>query len=194
VLIDKKICMIVELKDDTRDSSYAAAGLSTYSDSKSIVLSYISIFETLWKQNELYEKLKIHDKMQREFIDVAAHELRTPIQPILGLAQVLQSAMKKDKNGSNVHYQDLLDPIVRNAKRLQQLAEDILDVTKIESESLQLKKELLNVNEVILAVLPDHGSNIKKMSTSNNNAKIALNSKDDVFVMADRSRLFQGVP
>jgi two-component system, OmpR family, sensor histidine kinase VicK len=191
VLIDKKICMIVELKDDTRDSSYAAAGLSTYSDSKSIVLSYVSIFETLWKQNELYEKLKIHDKMQREFIDVAAHELRTPIQPILGLTQVLQSAMKNDNNVSNVHYQELLDPIVRNAKRLQQLAEDILDVTKIESESLQLKKELLNINEVILAVLADNGSNIKKMSTSNNNAKIALNSKDDVFVMADRSRLFQ---
>jgi signal transduction histidine kinase len=183
--------MIVELKDDTRDSSYAAAGLSTYSDSKSIVLSYVSIFETLWKQNELYEKLKIHDKMQREFIDVAAHELRTPIQPILGLAQVLQSAMKNDNNVSNVHYQELLDPIVRNSKRLQQLAEDILDVTKIESESLQLKKELLNINEVILAVLTEHGSNIKKMSTSNTNAKIALNSKDDVFVMADRSRLFQ---
>jgi two-component system, OmpR family, sensor histidine kinase VicK len=191
VLIDNEHCMIVELKDDTRDNSYTAAGLSTYSNSKSIILSYASIFEILWKQNELYEQLKIHDKMQREFIDVAAHELRTPIQPILGLTQVLQSAMKNDNNASNVHYQELLDPIVRNAKRLKQLTEDILDVTKIESQSLHLKKELLNVNEVILAVLADHGSSVKKMSVNNTNVKITLNCKDDVFVMADRSRLYQ---
>jgi two-component system sensor histidine kinase VicK len=193
VLIDKKHCMILELKDDTRDSSYTAAGLSTYSNSKSIILSYASIFEILWKQNELYEQLKIHDKMQKEFIDVAAHELRTPIQPILGLAQVLQSKMKSDNNASNAHYQELLNPIVRNAKRLQQLTEDILDVTKIESQSLQLKKELLNINEVILTVLADYGTNIKKIQSgiTNSNVKIALNSKDYVFVMADRSRLYQ---
>ncbi|HYZ49817.1 MAG TPA: HAMP domain-containing sensor histidine kinase, partial [Nitrososphaeraceae archaeon] len=191
VLIDNEHCMIVELKDDTRDNSYTAAGLSTYSNSKSIILSYASIFEILWKQNELYEQLKIHDKMQREFIDVAAHELRTPIQPILGLTQVLQSAMKNDNNVSNVHYQELLDPIVRNAKRLKQLTEDILDVTKIESQSLQLQKELLNVNEVLLAVLADYGSSVKKISVNNTNVKITLNCKDDVFVMADRSRLYQ---
>jgi two-component system, OmpR family, sensor histidine kinase VicK len=193
VLIDNEHCMVVELKDDTRDSSYTAAGLSTYSNSKSIILSYASIFEILWKQNELYEQLKIHDKMQKEFIDVAAHELRTPIQPILGLAQVLQSKMKSDNNASNVHYQELLDPIVRNVKRLQQLTEDILDVTIIESQSLQLKKELLNINEVILTVLADYGTNIKKIQSgiTNSNVKIALNSKDYVFVMADRSRLYQ---
>jgi two-component system sensor histidine kinase VicK len=191
VLIDNEHCMVVELKDDTRENSYDAAGLSTYSDSKSIVLSYSSIFEILWEQNELYEQLKVQDKMQREFINIAAHELRTPIQPILGLTQVLQSAMKNDNNVSNVHYQELLDPIVRNAKRLKQLTEDILDVTKIESQSLRLAKERLNVNEVILAVIADHGSNMKKMSTGNANVKIALSSKDDAFVMADRSRLYQ---
>jgi signal transduction histidine kinase len=190
VLIDKKHCMILELKDDTTDNSYNAAGLSTYSDSKSIILSYASIFEILWKQNELYEQLKMHDKMQKEFIDVAAHELRTPIQPILGLSQILLSKIKdNDNNTNNTHYQELLNPIVRNAKRLQQLTEDILDVTKIESQSLQLKKELLNVNEVILAVIADYGSNIKKIH--DNIVKINLTSKDDVLVMADRSRLYQ---
>jgi signal transduction histidine kinase len=190
VLIDKKHCMILELKDDTTDNSYNAAGLSTYSDSKSIILSYASIFEILWKQNELYEQLKMHDKMQKEFIDVAAHELRTPIQPILGLSQILQSKIKdNDNNTNNIHYQELLNPIVRNAKRLQQLTEDILDVTKIESQSLQLKKELLNVNEVILAVIADYGGNIKKIH--DNIVKINLASKDDVLVMADRSRLYQ---
>ena len=187
VLIDKKHCMIVELKDDTRDKSYESAGLSTYSDSKSIVLSYVSIFEILWKQNELYEQLKIHDKMQREFIDVAAHELRTPIQPILGLSQVLQSRLKHDKT-NNIDYRELLDPIVRNAKRLQQLTEDILDVTKIESQSLQLKKEVLNINDVLLAVLADYGSNVKKLA---HNVKITFNAKEDMYVAADRLRLYQ---
>src|ERR687898_1792819 len=89
VLSDRKECIITELKDDTKDNSYSAAGLSTYSKSKSIVSSYVSIFESIWKQTELYEQLKVHDKMQREFINVAAHELRTPIQPILGLSEVL---------------------------------------------------------------------------------------------------------
>ena len=78
VLADRKECTIIELKDDTKDISYSAAGLSTYSNSKSTVSSYVSIFETFWKQTELYEKLKVHDKMQKEFINVAAHELRTP--------------------------------------------------------------------------------------------------------------------
>src|ERR687897_2997700 len=141
VLVDKKECVIIELKEDAEDNSYNAAGLTTYSDSKSIVSSYISIFESFWKQTELYEQLeesnkqiteaneqlKVHDKMQKEFINIAAHELRTPIQPILGLAEVLSS-----KRGRIEQYNELIDAIIRNAKRLQRLTEDILDVTKIE--------------------------------------------------------------
>src|ERR687883_990309 len=96
LIIDRKYCLIVELKDDTKDNSYEAIGLATYSNSTSTVLSYASIFESLWNQTELYEQLKVHDKMQKEFIDIAAHELRTPIQPILGLSQVLQSKMRND--------------------------------------------------------------------------------------------------
>jgi two-component system, OmpR family, sensor histidine kinase VicK len=199
LVVDRKASLVMELKDDSKSTFYETIGLSTYSNSKAGILSYVAIFENLWKQSELYDQLKeaheqvkIHDKMQREFIDVAAHELRTPIQPILGLSQVLQSKLEKDKN---TEYQELLDPIVRNAKRLQQLTEDILDVTKIESQSLQLKKELLNINYVILSVLADYGTKIKKLdnnnNNNNNNVKITFNSKGDLFVMADRSRLYQ---
>src|SRR5215212_2379706 len=80
LLVDRKFSLTVELKDDTKETSYEA------------------IFDTLWKQvdlygelRDLYEQLKVHDKMQKEFINIAAHELRTPIQPILGLAEVLSS-------------------------------------------------------------------------------------------------------
>ena len=85
VVIDKKHSLVVELKDDTKQTTEEAVGLATYSNSKPTVLSYSSIFESLWKQIELYEQLQIHDKVQKEFINTAAHELRTPIQPIIGI-------------------------------------------------------------------------------------------------------------
>jgi len=181
VLSDRKECIIIELKDDTKDSSYSAAGLSTYSNSKSIVSSYVSIFESIWKQTELYEQLKVHDKMQKEFINVAAHELRTPIQPILGLSEVLQSKIKDNEQRA------LVDVISRNAKRLQRLTEDILDVTRIESQSLSLKKETFNLNEIIMSILAEYGSR----TGSKNNVKITFASKDDFTVQGDIGRLGQ---
>jgi two-component system sensor histidine kinase VicK len=192
LIVDRKEVMSWELRDDNIENPYQAGGLATYSNNKSIASSYATIFETFWKQTELYEQSQNFNKMQNEFINIAAHELRTPIQPILGLSQVLQS---KIKNNNNIEYKELLCAIVRNAKRLQQLTENILDVTKIESQSLQLKKELLNVNEIILSVIADYDSstsnnNIKKVHNENN-VKITFSSKDDIFVMADRSRLYQ---
>jgi hypothetical protein len=85
LVVDRRSSLVVELKDDTKESSYEVMGFGTYSKKKATVLSYVSIFESLWKQSELYEKvselreqLKVHDKMQTEFIDIAAHELRAP--------------------------------------------------------------------------------------------------------------------
>jgi phospho-acceptor domain-containing protein len=137
LVVDRKASLVMEIKDDSKTTFVEAIGLSTYSNSKAGVSSYTAIFENLWKQTELYdqlkevhERLKIHDKMQEEFINVAAHELRTPIQPILGLSEVLRCNAKDPKQ------RELLDVTIRNAKRLQQLTNDILDVTKIESQSL----------------------------------------------------------
>jgi two-component system sensor histidine kinase VicK len=152
LVTDKKFSLSVELKDDTKNNSYEAIGLATYSNSTPTVLSYASIFESLWTQTELYEQLKVHDKMQEDFINIAAHELRTPIQPILGLSQVLHSKIK------NTEYQELLDTIVRNAKRLQLPTENILDVTRIESNSLQLSKKQFNLREMVLNAMADSKS------------------------------------
>jgi two-component system, OmpR family, sensor histidine kinase VicK len=182
VLVDRKECIITELKDDKRDISYNAAGLSTYSKSKSIVSSYVSIFESLWKQTELYEQLKVNEKMQMEFINVAAHELRTPIQPILGLSEVLLN-----KDGNIEQYHELLNTISRNAKRLQKLTENILDVSRIESQTLNLHKERVNINEKIRNAVKDIES-----QTHNPELKIAfLASKDPIYVKADKTRLYQ---
>ncbi|MDQ5877100.1 MAG: HAMP domain-containing histidine kinase, partial [Thermoproteota archaeon] len=197
LLVDRKFSLAVELKDDTKETSYEAIGLATYSNSKPTVLSYVTIFDTLWKQvdlygelRDLYEQLKIHDKMQKEFINIAAHELRTPIQPILGLAEVLSS-----KTGRIEQYNELIDAIIRNAKRLQRLTEDILDVTKIESNSLILNKQQFNLNDIITNTINDI---IVKKDFNSENVKILYepitNNKQDnnnIFVQADRSRLTQ---
>jgi len=131
LVVDRMYSLIVELKDDTRETSEEAIGLAAYSNSKSTVLSYVSIFESLWKQSELREELLIHNRAQKEFINIAAHELRIPIQPILGLSEFLSRRVEEENR-------DYVSVIIRNARRLQRLSEDILDITRIESKTLKL--------------------------------------------------------
>jgi two-component system, OmpR family, sensor histidine kinase VicK len=182
VLADRKECLLVETKDDTKNNHEQAAGISIYSNSKSIVSSYISIFESLWKQTELYEQLKVNDKMQKEFINVAAHELRTPIQPILGLSEVLLS-----KKVNVEQYHEFVSIISRNAKRLQRLTEEILDVTKIESQSLKLNKQTFNLRNVIMSVLADH----KKEDNNRGQIRLLCLNNEDIIVNADKERVTQ---
>jgi two-component system, OmpR family, sensor histidine kinase VicK len=192
LVVDRKESLIVETKDDSKDNSYEAAGLGAYYGSKPISLSYASIFDSLWKQAELYEKLsetyeqlKIHSKMQKEFLDIAAHELRTPIQPILGLTEILLS----DKRVDRAAQEEKLNVIARNAKRLKLLTDDILDVTKIEGQALQLKKELINVNHIISSTV----EKIKNQIGHDENVELVFSSLDHnvVFVEADKARITQ---
>ena len=192
VVVDKKESLIIETKDDTKDNSYEASGLAAYSNSKYIALSYASIFESLWIQAELYEhlkeaneQLKQHDKMQNEFINLAAHELRTPIQPIVGLTEIVYSKIK------NPEQLELLDTVIRNAKRLKRLADDIVDVTKIESRSLKLNKEQLNLNELISNIIINYKNIIVK-----DNKKVKLYFKpfkENLLVDADKGRIAEVV-
>jgi signal transduction histidine kinase len=140
------------------------------------------------------EQLHLHDKMQKEFINIAAHELRTPIQPLLSLTQIVRSKIKDAEQG------ELLDNVIRNAKRLQRLAEDILDITRIESRSLDLKKERFNLNDLILNVVQDYRNLLEKDNNNddnnndnNNNITLLYEFKNDgiFFVEADRYRLTQ---
>jgi signal transduction histidine kinase len=148
---------------------------------ESLIESNESLIESNKKLDSTNKQLELHDKMQKEFINVAAHELRTPIQPILGLSQVLRSKIKDNEQ----HV--LVDVISRNAKRLQHLTEDILDVTRIESQLLQLNKEKFNLNEVIMSVLADYESLIKRIK----DVKVSFISKGDFLVEADKGRLNQ---
>ena len=138
-----------------------------------------------------YEKLKESDKMKKEFINIAAHELRTPIIPILWLSQILRPKISDDKE------REYMDVIIRNAKRLQQLAENILDITKLESQSLKLNKERFNLNDVITNNIDDIILNIEFKNKKNsddrggdNNIKLEYRPKN-IFVEADRVRITQ---
>ena len=129
------------------------------------------------------DQLRQNDKLQREFINMAAHELRTPIQPILGLTDVLL-----DKS-LDPHQSQLLEVIMRNARRLQRLSGDILDVSKIESSSLKLSKTPMELNEVIQTVINDfeNGNKLER----NKNVKIFFNPKDSIIVYVDKDRILQ---
>ena len=188
LIVDRAFLISAELKRDSKETSLEAIGLTTYSNSKPTVLSHVSIFESLWDQTELYEQtsqlyeqLKSHDKMKQEFMDIAAHELRTPIQPILGLAQILRDQI------SDSTQTKFLDVILRNAKRLQRLQEDMLDVTRIESGSMKIYKESFNLNELIFNVLQDFRTQLK----DDNRIKIDYKNDGDVWVNADKNRIIQ---
>jgi two-component system, OmpR family, sensor histidine kinase VicK len=196
LVVDRAKLMRFELKEPKAEEFSEAIGFVVFSNSKASIESSKSFFELLWneriQQEKLkeYEKLKEADKMKTEFINVAAHELRTPIQPIIGLGEVLRS-----RNTLNPQeYNEYLDVIIRNAKRLQQLADDILDVTKIESQSLKLKNERFDLQELVTAIVNEYSQLIIK---SNKNVKLEYRLKQEqkntssFFVYADRVRISQ---
>jgi signal transduction histidine kinase len=175
LVVDRKASLAIELEEikqgeggeaelnHKKDSSYRMIRLATYSENKSTVLSYISIFESLWKEIELNEKItsllaeiKARENVERDFINMAAHELRAPIQPVLGLAQVLQTK----KNVDTEEQEELLSIIIRNARRLNVLTENLLDLAKIESNTLKLQKETFSITELIFEAIADMKSQL----------------------------------
>jgi signal transduction histidine kinase len=125
------------------------------------------------------EQLKLHDKMQQEFINVAAHELRTPIQPILSLTQILHSKINDSQQ------QESLEIIIRNAKRLKKLSEELLYITRLETQRLELKKEQFDLNEVIVHAIDDV---VLSKEFSNKNLKLLYEPRD-ILLKADKSRI-----
>jgi two-component system, OmpR family, sensor histidine kinase VicK len=195
-VIDRKECMIIETKDDSKDDSVHAAGSSVYSNSKAIALSYASIFESLWIQTETYEKLKAYSKMQREFINNVAHELRTPIQPILGITEILRFGGELDKTGGKQKLYESLEIILRNARRLSELADNVISVSLIESQSLKLEKELFNLNGIIVDNIKSAKRQFLPIGTKINLKIIydrASQAEADIYLNADKYKISQVV-
>ena len=152
LVVDRKESLIMELKHMRTEKVNASIGFSIYSNSEPTVLSYASIFEVLYNQSTLFEQLKQEDNIKSEFINVAAHELRTPIMPILNGMEILEERLGEKKE----EFKREMDIITRNAIRLQTLAESILQVSRIESGSFSINiQNNIDIHFLISKVIED---------------------------------------
>ena len=188
LVIDRKQSLVAETKDDTKQIITEAIGFVTYSNSAPTVLSYVAIFDSIWKQTEIYqqlkeahEKLKIHDKVQKEFINIVAHDLRTPLTPIIGLTEYVRDKTK------DVHHMELLDRVVKDAKKLSYLNEKILDVTKFESKLFKPNKEVFSLNELIVNVIKE----LEHILDDTKKIKFEYHFDTEYLVYADSRRIGQ---
>jgi signal transduction histidine kinase len=128
------------------------------------------------------EQLKVHDKMQKEFINIASHEMKTPTQAIIGYSELLQNHPdKKD---------EIMQAISRNAIRLQRLTSDILDVTRIESQSLKLNLEQFNLKDAISSNVQVYNNQIEKQGKKED-IKLVYDGPKDISIKADKARVYQ---
>jgi len=190
LIVDKNEYLVMELKDDSKELFIEAVGSAIFSNSKSTVLSYLTMFDSLWRQTELYEKLESHDKMQKEFINIAAHELRTPTQSILGYSELLQVASPEEAGV-------MLESLMRNAYRLQRLVTDILDVARIEAGTLYLEREKIRLQDLIFPTIDEtknqikaNGKMIKILYSTVGNQEEAK-KQNSLTVYADKERIIQ---
>jgi signal transduction histidine kinase len=192
LIVDRKSSLVIEKMDDSKEDFIEAVLLSTYSTRTPTVISYLSMFENFWNQVELYQKLKQHDKMQQEFINIAAHELRTPAQSILGYAELANADPQYRQT------QSFIDGMYRNAFRIQKLTKDILDVTRIESGTLRLNNAKFGLKQVTLNAIEDsklmhpaESHKVKLEFKNMMNAGEVVGHSDNIFVVGDRNRITQ---
>ena len=190
LLVDSKECLILELKDDKQSTSYDAVGLSTYSISPTIVSSYLAVFESFWRHAELFEKMKEVELLEKDFINIAAHELRNPIQPIIGFSELLYSKI------DNHEHRRLLDEVILNAKRLERFARIMLDVTRIENNSLVLTKEIVDISEILRDIVDSYNHQLEERRSvegNNPNTKLLLiqNGIKNINATIDKVRITQ---
>jgi signal transduction histidine kinase len=153
---------------------------------ESLAESNRQLEESSKKLQAAYEQLSGSEKLQKEFINIAAHELRTPITPILITMHLASQADKGD--GSVVLTKDQYEIVTRNAKRLEKLASDILQVTRIEGQRLEIQKEAVDLNKKITDVLAD----MKGFVPADKDIEFVFEpSKESLIVSADRSKLFE---
>jgi signal transduction histidine kinase len=129
------------------------------------------------------EQLKVHDRLQKEFINIAAHELRTPVQPLVGCAELIESQFQDNKDTIEITRPEI-EMIIRNAKRLERLSTDILEISRIESGSLVLNKEQFSLAYVIAQAVKD----ARAQHRIDHDELQIIYHADDIFVYADKEK------
>jgi signal transduction histidine kinase len=163
MVIDRKKSLAIEKIDDSKDNFLEATGQATYSNSKPTVLSYLSIFESLWQQTELYmqvkevnkqleyanEQLLATERAKEEFISMISHELKTPLVPLKGYAEML--LRPKFMGGAEVteRQKNAIDAMNRSIEKLQALVEDVMDVYKLDMGKLKFSMTDTDITKLI---------------------------------------------
>jgi signal transduction histidine kinase len=175
------------LKDSSYFINVIGLALSSIQYNRELMESNRRLRKSNELLNQQYKKVKESEKMKEEFINIAAHEFRTPIQPIIGLVENIYNNSKDGKQ------KELLKIVLRNAKRLKRLTNNVLDVTRIESNSLNLNKEKLNLDDLISKIIKDYTANrIKQKNvTIVYDYQNKTNNNNFLFVQADKDRLIQ---
>lgn len=166
LVVDRKTSLVVETADDSKSEFFEAVGLATLSISKPTVLPYAAIFESFWKEAELYERAMAADKTKDDFVNIAAHELRNPITPIVAAIQFIErdfaSLAETIRSTEDLQAQKMLDSIQtniamigRNTRKLVRLAEDILQVSRIQSGTFSLYLQICDINDIIVNTISD---------------------------------------
>jgi signal transduction histidine kinase len=195
LIVDKKSVFIIDVKDDSKDNFLEAVGYATFHTSKSRTESYNFIFDTIWRQADLYEslreanrnliysyqKLEEHDAMEKEFINLAAHELRTPSQSIIGYSEML-----KDLPERNKQYEEAIS---RNAERLYSLVTNMLSIARIESQTMKLNKIIFDLNVKIENVIKDVCQQIELRKADK--VRIDFRPSGRINIIADKEKIFQ---
>jgi two-component system, OmpR family, sensor histidine kinase VicK len=202
MIIDSSRFISAELVNPKSETFSEAIGIALYSNSKRSTSMLRSFFNSLWNQAEIYKRLELQERMEKEFINMAAHEIRTPVQPLLGMTDILMSQFEEEEEEVEEHQErgrkkkkeiavtkEEIEMIARNAKRLERLTSDILDVSRIESDSLKLSEKLIDLNENIRIVVNDEKSAIPK----GKELKIIFDQRESapLVVKGDKSRLFE---
>jgi two-component system, OmpR family, sensor histidine kinase VicK len=188
LLADRQYSLLIDFKD-VEGSFRDVIGFATYSNNKSRTQSYGFIFDTIWRQADVYEELEMKtieleklNTMQNEFINIAAHELRTPTQAILGYSDMLEQSSERNQSYEKT--------IARNAQRLHILATDILDVARIESRTLKLNKSSFGLNQEAENVIKDVMER-REWEKNSNSVKFIFEPKESIILFGDKQRIYQ---
>jgi signal transduction histidine kinase/CheY-like chemotaxis protein len=207
IIIDKKTSIIIKTgeqgnNDDggggnknsgfspRKEMAFSYSRYDNETDNEQVVFSHIAAFEMIWKLTGALQKVTNNDKVKEDFVNICAHELRSPIQPILGLSILVKNKI------TDANQREILDVIIRNARRLKRLADDLLEVTKIESNLIKLDKEKFNLNDFLNETLFDYETKVSKEENNDDNnthLNIIKSIPDEIVfsVDADKDRLIQ---
>jgi signal transduction histidine kinase len=168
-----------------KTSELKFANQSLAESNMQLEVSNTKLREANQQLEESNEKLKVHDRLQKEFVNIAAHELRTPIQPLLGAAEIIESQFENKDNIEVTKAE--VEMILRNAKRLERLSSDILEVSRIESGGLKLNREKFSLSYIIADAIKD----AKARSIYDPETLAISYVPDYIFVEADKGKITQ---